>query len=525
MRASAPRAAWDQGGIDRARELAGIFAAVGVVSLVGMRFEPFSLVSTTKGQCYAAASGDAESAAWCEPDASVTYSGHRLVIGGQAFGFLGEPGHPMNEPLLREYDTGLCVGWSPSGHGHVDFCLHPNANGFSIVPVWASSSDAGFIREGLMMAGQLALSVALPLAGVNVAQALGSSILGPSLSAAYPALPGLLGNVAIGTAFSGGDIAGAIKGTALSYFGGMSGGVVGGGVTDATGIDLLGEAASAATKAAISGGNVDQAIAFSLVQNGAQKMQDFFTTDPVPNNTADSSNFASTEFYDTGSPLLPIDYSVIADASNTNQYNFSASGDVVVSEIVPNYFSDPTVDPIPSASAYDGWPQTDPLFPQNVESPPASAFYTDIPTVDVLPVSASGPGVSLNQITAAALAALQVVNAFKSGGSRVQNPTTANTAASASTGMIVSRTATGGVTAGKPAVGVATITSDGGMIVNNGNGTFDYVSPSGQRTTRTYSTQSAGGVSSVSSGAFGIDSKTLMIVGGIGLAALLLSKR
>ena len=144
LRAAAPDAEWMHGGIDRAQELASIFVAGGVNSLMGMRIEPFDFVEIIKGTCYPAYYGDAEQAAYCDPDVSVTHKGHSLIIGDKTFGWLGEPGKPQFEAGLREYDTGLAVGWSPAGHGHVDFVIRPLIGGFGFVPVWASSSDAGF---------------------------------------------------------------------------------------------------------------------------------------------------------------------------------------------------------------------------------------------------------------------------------------------------------------------------------------------------------------------------------------------
>lgn len=188
---------------------------------------------------------------------------------------------------------------------------------------------------------------------------------------------------------------------------------------------------------------------------------------------------------------------------------------------------DPTTPPVDTGISDPGWQvptdyMPDPgLFPPASESPPADAFYQPIPDVQVSPVDTGG-GFSLQNLTAAALAALQLVRAYQQTGGQIQNPTAANRAASASSGTIITRSASGAVQSTRPPVGVATVTSDGGLIVNNGNGTFDYVSPTGQRTTRSYGGTGAAGGGGVPTLPGGLSTNTLLIGGAAVLALLML---
>jgi len=189
-------------------------------------------------------------------------------------------------------------------------------------------------------------------------------------------------------------------------------------------------------------------------------------------------------------------------------------------DIGPLFTPDPMIPDTTGTS-----PANDPLFPSGyTEAPPASAFYTDIPTFTIAPDGTvqSNSGVNLQGITNAALAAVQIIRAFQGTGGVVQNPTAANRAASSSSGLVVTRNANGTLTQQRPAVGVATVTSDGGLVVNNGNGTFDYVGPDGNRSTRSYPLS---GTTTGTGALAGMSSTTMLLIGGGLLALLALNKK
>ena len=144
------------------------------------------------------------------------------------------------------------------------------------------------------------------------------------------------------------------------------------------------------------------------------------------------------------------------------------------------------------------------LFPQAASDPGNS------------PAGDSG-GFGLQQVTAAAMAVVQLLNVVK--GAQTVNPVTQ---IAKPDGTILTRAPNGVITVSKPQPGIATSTPEGGIIVNNGNGSYDYISPSGARSTNTYPVS---GSQSIFSGGGGlpINGQTLMF-GGLGLLALLLLK-
>jgi hypothetical protein len=192
----------------------------------------------------------------------------------------------------------------------------------------------------------------------------------------------------------------------------------------------------------------------------------------------------------------------------------------------------PEVPGTPAASTVPGITDTtiSDLFPQIYEAPPTPALY-DIPTVTIEPASA-GLGVTIKdaagvvkEITGATLSVLSTVTAFRNAGKRLQDPATATRSASGSTGLVLTRGANGQLVAQRPGVGVATVTADGGVIVNNGDGTYDYIDSQGNRVRRSYGSSGSTTVGAGGSPLGAIDPKVLL-VGGLGLAALLMfSKR
>jgi hypothetical protein len=182
---------------------------------------------------------------------------------------------------------------------------------------------------------------------------------------------------------------------------------------------------------------------------------------------------------------------------------------------------------------YD-WSQYDTtsLFPDASSTAPVGPDYP-IPEIQISPANVS-TGISyqlpslatIKEVMGLALTAASMVRAFQQSGGQVQDPSASNRAADCATGMILTRSSTGQVTAMRPAVGVATVTTDSGLIINNGDGTYMCISPTGQQTTRSYSTTPTGGVTPGGGGMFaGIDPKMLMIGGAALVGVLLLSQR
>lgn len=142
------------------------------------------------------------------------------------------------------------------------------------------------------------IPVALAVAGIfsgGLASALGQNLL-TSIGVADMTLAPMLGNLAISTTLSGGNVGAAVKNAAVSYAGsGVSGIVI-----DSTGLETLGAVSGAATRAAINGGNIPSAIIYSAVSSGVkvQKMEE--STDAFVDESTDAFVEESTDaFVDT----------------------------------------------------------------------------------------------------------------------------------------------------------------------------------------------------------------------------------
>ena len=142
-----------------------------------------------------------------------------------------------------------------------------------------------------------------------------------------------------------------------------------------------------------------------------------------------------------------------------------------------------------------------------------------------LPAPSPGdPGLSVGQIlkdaNAIMLDALKLVDSYR----RLTNPQTPNRVAQARVGsstvratpggMIETVDASGRVTRKRPPVGQPQMTTDGSMIVNNGDGTYTSISPSGAMSTNRYPAEA---------GASGGYSTALLIGGAAVLAFAVLS--
>ena len=183
---------------------------------------------------------------------------------------------------------------------------------------------------------------------------------------------------------------------------------------------------------------------------------------------------------------------------------FAALDDFSLIPVIPG---DPSDVQIPDY----GWGEPGDVFPPAydvVTVDEASQLPTDIlvggnggGVVEVggnfLPIpSPADPGLSVGQIlrdaNAIMLDALKLVDSYR----RLTNPQTPNRVAQARVGSSTVRATPGGlietidasgrVTRRKPPVGQPQMTTDGSMIVNNGDGTYTSISPSGAMSTNRY---------------------------------------
>jgi hypothetical protein len=175
---------WNQGGVDRALELARLFEANGITDLSGLRLgnttEHFDDATTWQG-------GDA---GFEQVTPAHDVRRQQLLAGDRALGFLGDSNNDNTLGRIgeRQYlgDNGT-LGWSAQGHGNVSFNAMQGPDGqLQVQPVWGSSSDAGDARQAAMaIAAMVAMAYGIPAmtgaegAAVGAAEA-GGGIAGGS---------------------------------------------------------------------------------------------------------------------------------------------------------------------------------------------------------------------------------------------------------------------------------------------------------------------------------------------------------
>lgn len=547
IKLASPNSEWDAAGVDRANELAQMFARAGVLD--------FTKLSVKRGAF------DIDSALVTNPDrysVQLEYSGRdgervtRYVYDaarnekiafqssmlpggggvpgysefggpfgvqyglcfdylGAPVGFLGEQNHGYSErPIFKDAanngEAGYLVAWSSAGHGHVGYYLRPGINGFAVVPLWGSSSDARAIREMLTTIASVVVSVFLPAAGVAVASNVGAAVIGTQLATAYPMLATIVGNTLISTALSGGNLERAIQNAVVSYAAGVAGNFAGSAVYGSTNSALVARVASSVVAASVRGGDINQAALQALIVGGAASI-------PTGPGTV-SDPYAPSPFDDGG------DY---WSGPETGPLPSDPGGDWWLD---PAYFP---IDPLPPADPGDEWwvgPTTGPLpadpggewwldpayFPVNplqqptpVGTPaqpwPGSPVATPAPAT--IPPTANTPAPApwwvtqtprqiLGEVTNAAMQALSLVSAWQKLRLPINNQaqTVVGTRVQTVTSDGFVRTQNGNsISNAKPPVGEPRATADGYVIMNNGDGTFTRVSPSGEIKTIPYTTQ------------------------------------
>lgn len=483
LRATSPGAEWNAAGHDRAQELAAIFERNGVRDLSRLMLVPV----TVRRRSYA----------WMPEEVT---EGYAFDYEGRKFGFMGTPDRADNTPMLEASGAGFLAAWSAVGHGHINYVTQPRAGGgFEVVPKWGSSSDLDDIRADLLTVGSIALSFALPAAGVNAAGAIGQAVLPSSVAAAYPALANSIGNVALSAAFGGGDIGAAVERAALQYVGGVAGGVTGGALAEWTDVQAIGAATAAATRAFISGGDARTAAVRAFINTGAPELADALQAD-------------------TKGQSMDFDYSVATGDPTA----FLQPSDIAFS---PDMFATGELAPIDTTFGA-GYGNFDPLFGWSEIAQPSLSFDAplidwnfDLPTLpafDLLepigpaptvytpaasPAVQDADGLTFREIvvnsTQAVQAALQISSALAAINSQWSDrPTVLNRAQTVApngsvttalrNGYIAQRDASGRVTYTRPSPNTVQATADGGFILNRGDGTFTYINAQGQQATQPY---------------------------------------
>jgi hypothetical protein len=454
LRAANPGGDWNSNGVDRARELGAILLRNGILEL--SKLGATRLEVTSREYPWSGA---------------VTRTEIALTYNGKTFGYLGTPTEPKNDPFLENY---VRVAWSAEGHGHVDYLCRFTPQGFTIVPQWGSSSDWGTFREIVRFFVTVYLMYLSAGTASGAGATVGGTIMGAGFAAAYPALTAIIGNIAIGAYFSGGDVKSAVKNVLISQIAGAAGDFAGQVAYTATQIEILASLADVAVTALASGRDVETAVKMSLLQRG---------------------------FSSVGEMLASTGENIVNDYESIDVTAYPVDGDAYSPDVLP------VVDSIPSsAGAAPDWqmpqfaelpPVTfDPGPPINGSDVPAFTPSGDRISQPIRTTDSGGAVAMVNSLSALALNALKLNQAWN----QARNPAPVTQArrvtGSAVTsgndaGVIITRGADGTVTATRPPVGVPQATTNGNFIVNNGDDTYTIIAPDGSRRVVAYG-QNAG---------------------------------
>jgi len=405
-----------------------------------------------------------------------------------------------------------------------------------------------------------ALRELAPLIGAAVTfgglgSVLNVAIFGPATVAAYPAATAAFTNLTLQTALTGGDIEAAARSAAASLVGAEFGDVVGSGLDSAQ----IGKVAAAAATAAVRGGDIEKAVARTLINIGAQSVDDYLDlppgdfTDPVydygePDYTLpvyDYGDYVTLDDIGVELDLIEINDILainddILDAADIDpsslfpdEYGnlFLASGEYVeLSDTV--YVDSIYVDAEGNIRA----PDNNILIPSdealNLTADQLSAEIARMmdenagTTVATAPAPASRPAAtppaasqtkwpSITDTTKVLDAIGKLAAQLKSTINAVQTGTYRPPAGS---------TSTTGTPRNTP-VGVPITLPDGRVVVNNGNGTQTIRTPDGRVTTVPSSyagTTGAGGAGGLLPG---VSNQALLIGGAILVGAVLLARR
>ncbi len=487
LSALSPGADWNLQGVDRLQELAEVFDRNGITDLWQLKLIPAEYVHVIP-----AWTEYSESDTVFHPESEQIVKGYAFDYYGRRIGFLGGPDEVVNEPIFEQTDLGFSIAWSARGHGNVGYYVRPNKQktALEIVPVWGSSSDAAYVRGSLITAIAFFVSALLPVMGTAIGATVGSAVVPASFAAAYPGVTAAIGNIAISTALNGGNVEAAVKGAALSYVGGIAGAQAGGFAFSATDSQLIGSLADVAARTAIVGGDIKQAVGISLLNQGATSM----------------FNFDTQPAYDLYTQTFDADITSGGFGYGDEVLNFGLDDfgvNPVVDFTLPDlpgdfYFEEPNPLELPQNQSFDTFVWN----PFVSEETPAALVAADTPNTvppfaPTVPPPANSPAFSptnvVQGITNAILLALQVVKAYRA----LDNPTVQSTARAVrpngavsvigDNGLIQTRTTAGQVTAAKPPVGVPQATLSGNYIVNNGDGSYNVISPTGQSARYLYS--------------------------------------
>lgn len=183
--------------------------------------------------------------------------------------------HTVRDPLTQEYaiNTGFIARIYDKSRERFYFDVFIRYIGegipfFFAVPVVVESGGALRQFFSTVAPAMPVISVALAVLAPGIGLAIGQAVLGATAAAAYPMLATAIGNAAIGTILSGGNVKAGVMGAVA----GFAGGAIGGTLAKSLNSELVGVVAARAASTAIVGGDVKEAAKNALLQTGATSL-------------------------------------------------------------------------------------------------------------------------------------------------------------------------------------------------------------------------------------------------------------
>lgn len=423
------------------------------------------------------------------------------------------------------------------GHGGVYYMVHFMPSGLPVFYTrWVDTND---------LSGLLPV-LAIAFMAFGVPMLLGETILGAVGVTASQAVTATVGNIAINTALTGGDVAYAVSKGAASLAGGAIGGQIGVNFDSAA----IGKAAEVATSAALQGKQISALTLATALATGSTTGTKMDQTTIDTTGTDYTFTDTSAVGYDPGAfDLTLADIGVTADPVTLDQsltanempvYDFSAAniddagnvydftGDMTAmtaDAYMSSFYADAegikdgynnvvvTADQIQTMTDQEVAQEMQRYINKQSDAEVSTSARTDNTPANNPPVASTAKMPSAAEVANSASGWDKLLKTAVSIGASVKAITSGTFRPGYSTSVYGTPRA---------AVGVPVMRADGSTVTNNGNGTQTIQYPDGR--TQTVSTAYTG--SGVLGGLFaGISTQTLMVGGGVLLAALLLAKR
>lgn len=334
--------------------------------------------------------------------------------------------------------------------------------------------------------------VAMVVPGIG--QAISSYVFGAQLAATYPALVNIATNTAFNAALGGQDIEHAVGRALASYAGGVAGGFTSAQIDS----ELLARLTAATTTAVLNGDDVARAVSSALLRTSASG---------IINMATPSADTPAAPTASTGDPMF-FDDSAPADLSGEPMFGPGGTYDYLdqsgaFSDAYSFDFGDFDAGgfDFDAGGSWLDWGNTSSSAPPLTAIDDGGDWWDD----------------ALAKVTQVAMTALQLTKAYQA---TKLTPIAAPPAQTVNkNGTITTRNPNGTVSVARPVTGQPVVAADGTLVVNNGDGTYTTISTTGVATTQSYGATT----SSASSLFAGIDSR-LLVMGALGLGALLLLK-